>query len=91
MLYGTVSYDTKLKANHSNMSSTITWVYEDEDVIVMGTWGGWFKVKVQRPGPDPIGWVKKSAIDLDYGDYPDPQPGVQACFNGPLGQFCING
>jgi hypothetical protein len=90
-LYGTIDYLTKLKANHSNSSPTIEWLHSGDDVIIVGAWGSWFKVKVPQAGPDPVGYVKKSAVDVNYGDDDDDSgPGVKACFNGPLGYFCIN-
>src|SRR6185369_2759446 len=85
-LHGTIDYDTKVKANHSSMSPTLQWADEGTYVTILSAWGSWFYVKL--PGPD--GWVKKSAVDIDYGDDYDSGPGVKACFNGPLGYFCIN-
>lgn len=85
-LTGTIEYDTKVKANHSNGSPTLQWAEEGQHVTILNSWGNWFFVKL--PGPD--GWVKKSAVDIDYGDDYDDGPGVKFCFNGPLGYFCVN-
>ena len=86
-LHGEISYDTKVKAFHSNGSPTVNWAYEGDDVWIIGQSSGWYKVKVD--GPD--GWVKKSAVDVDYGPGPGPGPsGPSACFWGPYGYVCIN-
>ena len=88
--YGTINYDTKVKKTWSSNSSTVEWVEEGDEVVVLDYTkknGGWFKIN--PPGPNNTGWVKKSAVDLDYIDEPT-KPGVQFCFNGPLGYLCIN-
>lgn len=89
--YGTINYDTKVKKTWSSNSQTVEWVEEGDYVKVINYTkknGGWFRI--DPPGPNNAGWVKKSAIDLDGGYDNDPSPGIQFCFNGPLGYVCIN-
>jgi hypothetical protein len=88
LLHGVIDYDTKVKANHSNGSVTLQWADEGQNVTVLNSFGNWYYVKL--PGPD--GWVKKSAVDVDYPDYDnqDDGPNVNFCFNGPYGYFCVN-
>jgi hypothetical protein len=88
--YGTINYDTKVKAQAKSASQTVNWAEEGDDVLILDYTkknGGWFKIKV--PGPD--GWVKKSAVEV-FTDGPDmdDEPGVQFCFTGPLGYICVN-
>lgn len=88
--YGTINYDTKVKKSATNSSMTLEWVSEGDEVLVLDYTkknGGWFRIN--PPGPNNTGWVKKSAIDLDYVDEPT-KPGVQFCFTGPLGYLCVN-
>jgi hypothetical protein len=86
-LHGTIDYTTKVKSHHSNGSMTLQWAHEGEHVTILNSWGSWYYVKLS--GPD--GWVKKNAVDVDYGPGPGPSgPGVNFCFNGPYGYFCIN-
>ena len=85
-----VDHDAKVKKTWSSNSPTVGWVEEGDYVKVLEYTkknGGWFKIN--PPGPNNTGWVKKSAVDLDYIDEPT-KPGVQFCFNGPLGYLCIN-
>lgn len=88
-LHGEINYDTKVKQFHSNGSPSVNWVSEGDDVWIIGSVPGWYKVKV--PGPD--GWVKKSAVDVFYGPGPGPDYGYggpSACFSGPFGGLCVN-
>jgi hypothetical protein len=86
-LSGTFNYDTQIKLTHSFASPTVNWADAGDDLIVVSKFGSWLKVKVS--GPD--GWVKKSAVSLDYYPTPSPSPSpVQACFWGPGGYICIN-
>jgi hypothetical protein len=90
-LTGTFDYDTQIKLTHSFASPTVNWADAGDDFTVVSKFGNWLKVKV--PGPD--GWVKQSAVSLDYyatpSPYPTPSPSpVQACFWGPGGYICIN-
>jgi hypothetical protein len=88
-LTGTFNYDTQIKASHTFASATVNWADAGDDLTVVSKFGNWLKVKV--PGPD--GWVKKSAVSLDYypTPYPTPSPSpVHACFWGPGGYICIN-
>lgn len=90
---GTFNYDAPIKADHFFGAPTVNWANEGDDLTIISKFGNWYKVKV--PGPD--GWVKKSAVDLDYYPTPTPYPyvtptphPVQACFWGPNGYLCIN-
>ena len=88
-LTGEFNYDTAIKADHSFAAPTINWANAGDDLVVIGKFGKWIKVKVS--GPD--GWVKKSAVNLDYypTPYPTPSPSpVHACFWGPYGYVCVN-
>ncbi|MEO6012190.1 MAG: hypothetical protein ABIQ30_01210 [Devosia sp.] len=88
--HGTLNYDTKLKAYPKSASQTVGWGEEDDDVAILDYTnknGGWFRIKDYDTGDK--GWVKKSAVDLDYVDDP-VKPGVQFCFNGPFGYVCVN-
>ena len=87
-LHGEITYDTKVKQYHSSSSMTVDYAYEGDDVWIIAKSGSWYKVKA--PGLTP-GWVKKSAVDLDYYDPTPVGPsGPSACFWGPLGYVCIN-
>ncbi len=88
--YGYVNYDTKVRKAWWSGSPTVAWVDEGDYVKILNYTkknGGWFRI--DPPGPNNAGWVKDSAIDLDVFD-PDPKPGVEFCFSGPLGYLCIN-
>lgn len=86
-LSGEFNYDTAIKADHFFGAPTINWADAGDDLTVIGKFGNWYKVKVS--GPD--GWVKKSAVSLDYYPTPSPAPSpVQACFWGPYGYVCVN-
>ncbi len=80
-----VEVDSVIRANHSNASAVVNSVDEGDVVQIIGSWGTWYKVSI--PGPN--GWIKKSKLDLDFVDDPS-DPGVQFCFHGPLGYFCVN-
>ena len=88
--FGTINYNTPVKANHSNWSPTVNFAHDNEDVMILDyspAFGGWFKIKV--PGPD--GWVPKSAVHLDWnGNGNNWGNGPQVCFNGPFGQMCVS-
>ncbi|MGV3490780.1 MAG: SH3 domain-containing protein [Devosia sp.] len=89
--YGYINYDTKVKKSWSSGSPTIDWVDEGDKVQIVDYTkknGGWFKIN--PPGPNNTGWVKKSAVDVWYDDDYDDEPGVQFCFSGPLGYLCVN-
>ena len=89
-MYGYINYDTKVKKSWSSSSATVEWVEEGDYVKVLNYTkqnGGWFRI--DPPGPNNAGWVKKSAIDLDADYDEDPSPGVQFCFTGPLGYLCV--
>ena len=84
-----VDYDAKVKKSWTSSSPTVGWVEEGDYVKVLDYTkknGGWFKIN--PPGPNNTGWVKKNVLDLDYDDY-DDKPGVEFCFTGPLGYVCI--
>jgi hypothetical protein len=87
-----VDYDAKVKKSWTSSSPTVGWVEEGDYVKVLAYTkknGGWFKIN--PPGPNNTGWVKKNVLDLEYDDdYDDPKPGVQFCFTGPLGYICVN-
>ena len=91
--YGSINYDTKVKQHAYSASMTVGWVEEGDYVKIIDYTkknGGWFRI--DPPGPNNAGWVKKSAIDLDvYGDDDyDGDPNVSFCFYGYLGQVCVN-
>jgi len=84
-----VDHDAKVKKSWSSNSPTVGWVDEGDYVKVLDYTkknGGWFKIN--PPGPNNTGWVKKNVLDLDYDDE-DPKPGVEFCFTGPLGYVCV--
>ncbi len=86
--YATVNHDTPIRNNYFSGAPLVGWASEDDDVKVLtcvNANGGWCKIN----DAGDIGWVKKSRLDL-YS-YTNPGPGMQACFNGPLGYVCING
>ena len=87
-----VDYDAKVKKSWTSSSPTVGWVDEGDYVKVLGYTnknGGWFKIN--PPGPNNTGWVKKNVLDLEYDDDYDPKPGVEFCFTGPLGYVCVKG
>ncbi len=87
--YGTIDHDTKVKKYWSSSSKTVGWAEEGDYVQILDYTkknGGWFKIN--PPGPNNTGWVRKNAVDLDFEDS-DPEPGVQFCFTGPLGKVCV--
>ena len=80
-----------VKSQWYSGSFTVGWVEEGDYVKVLNYTkknGGWFRI--DPPGPNNAGWVKKSAIDLDYNDYDNGDPDVSFCFYGYLGQVCVN-
>jgi uncharacterized protein YgiM (DUF1202 family) len=84
-----VDKDALVKKSWSSQSKTVGYVEEGDYVKVLDYTkknGGWFKIN--PPGPNNTGWVKKNVLDLDYDDY-DPDPGVEFCFTGPLGYICV--
>lgn len=84
-----IDHDVLVRANHNNAAPIVNSADEGDYVKVLAHWGNWYKIKV--PGPD--GWVRANALDFDgYGPGPGPSdPGVQACFWGPLGGYiCVN-
>ena len=84
-----VDYDSKVKLKATSQSQTVGYVEEGDYVKVLEYTkknGGWFKIN--PPGPNNTGWVKKNVLDLDYDDY-DDKPGVEFCFTGPLGYVCV--
>ena len=90
--YAYVDYDAKVKKSWSSSSPTVDWVEEGDKVQVLQYTkknGGWFKIN--PPGPNNTGWVKKNVLDLDYDYDYDPKPGVEFCFTGPLGYVCVKG
>lgn len=90
--YGSINYDTKVKKFAYSASMTVDWVEEGDYVKIIDYTkknGGWFRI--DPPGPNNAGWVKKSAVDLDvYDDDYDGPGNVQFCFYGYLGQVCVN-
>jgi hypothetical protein len=91
--YGYVNYDTKVKSSWWSGSATVSYVDEGDHVkIVKYTKknGGWFRI--DPPGPYNAGWVKKSAIDLEYDGYDDGDDfDLTICGPGLFGSsFCIN-
>ena len=90
--YGYVNYDTKVKSQWYSGSFTVGWVEEGDYVKVLNYTkknGGWFRI--DPPGPNNAGWVKKSAIDLDYDDYDDGDDiNLTICGPGLFGSnFCL--
>ncbi|HZY67340.1 MAG TPA: hypothetical protein VFE52_02065 [Devosia sp.] len=92
--YGSINYDTKVREYWTTKSDTVSYVDEGDYVKIIDFTkknGGWFRI--DPPGPNNAGWVKKSAVDLDiYEDEDDYNngPGVEFCFTGPLGHICVN-
>jgi SH3-like domain-containing protein len=88
--HGTINYDTKIKWNHSSSSPTVGWAYDGDDVIILGGYGSWYKIKDIDEGDK--GWVKKSAVDVYGGGGGGGGGGspVNACFWGPYGYICVN-
>src|SRR5690606_30090093 len=85
--WAVVLQDSFIRANHSNGSAIVDSVEEGDAVRIIGSWGQCDRTNPQGPGPH--GWIRKYKVDLDYEDDPS-DPGVQFCFNGPLGYFCVN-
>ena len=84
-----VDHDALVKKSWSSQSKTVGYVEEGDYVKVLDYTkknGGWFKIN--PPGPNNTGWVKKNVLDLDYDDF-DDEPGVKFCFTGPLGYICV--
>jgi hypothetical protein len=91
--YGHINYDTKVKSSWWSGSATVWYLDEGDSVKVLNYTkknGGWFRV--DPPGPNNAGWVKKSAVDLDYyGDDYGDDFGLTICGPGLFGSnFCIN-
>ena len=82
--YAWVDNTAKVKASHSNGSSTVNWVHPGQKVKVVNSWGNWYKVQI--PGQD--GWVKANVLDF----HPGPFPGYGYGYGGGGGgSFCVNG
>ncbi|HYD07537.1 MAG TPA: hypothetical protein VEC60_17500 [Reyranella sp.] len=92
--YGYVNYDTKVKKSWWSGSATVSYVDEGDYVKVLNYTkknGGWFRI--DPPGPNNAGWVKKSAIDLEYygDDYDDGDIDLTICGPGLFGSnFCFH-
>ena len=90
--YGYVNYDTKVKKSWTSNSSTVWYLDEGDYVKVINYTsknGGWFRV--DPPGSNNAGWVKKSAIDLEGDDYDDGDDiNLTICGPGLFGSnFCL--
>lgn len=91
--YGHVNYDSWVKKSWYSASASVGWVDAGDYVKVINYTnknGGWFRI--DPPGPNNAGWVKKTAIDLDYDDY-DNDPDIDLTFCGPGffgGTFCVH-
>ena len=90
--YGHVNYDTFVKSSWYSASASVSWVDEGDYVKVINYTsknGGWFRI--DPPGANNAGWVKKSAIDLDYDDYDDGDDiNLTICGPGLFGSnFCF--
>jgi hypothetical protein len=90
--YGTINYDTKVRWMPKSSSQSVGYVEEGDYVKILDYTkknGGWFRI--DPPGPNNAGWVKKSAVDLDDYDNGPNKPDVKFCFYGPLGGYiCVN-
>ncbi len=91
--YGHINYDTKVKKSWSSSSPTVWYVDEGDYVKIINytsSNGGWYRI--DPPGNNNAGWVKDSAIDLDYDDYDDGDDiNLTICGPGLFGSnFCIN-
>ena len=91
--YGHVNYDANVKKSWWSGSVTVAWVDEGDYVKVLNYTkknGGWFRI--DPPGPNNAGWVKKSAIDLAYDDDDyDGDVDLTICGPGLFGSnFCIH-
>lgn len=90
--YGHVNYDTSVKKSWTSSSSTV-WYLDAGDYVKVIDYtsknGGWFRV--DPPGANNAGWVKKSAIDFDYEDYDDGDDiNLTICGPGLFGSsFCL--
>lgn len=88
--WGTINYDTKVKKTWSSSSKTVGFAEEGDDVKIIDYTkknGGWFKI--DPPGPNNTGWVKKGAVSLEMDDEDSDDPNVKFCFYGPLGYVCV--
>ena len=92
--YGHVNYDANVKKSWWSGSATVGYVDAGDYVKVINYTSknsGWFRI--DPPGPNNAGWVKKSAIDLeyDYDDYDDGDVDLTICGPGFFGgNFCIH-
>ena len=99
-----VAKDTVVKKNHFKFAPAVNHLSKGEEVMIVGEYGGWYKIKI--PGPD--GWVGKSAIGFEKpgkgwgkgkwgngwgnnGGWGNGSGGGSFCINGEKAQFCISG
>ena len=91
--YGTINYDTKVKKTYSSSSQTV-WIVEEDDYVKVLNYtsknGGWYRI--DPPGPNNAGWIKRKAIDIDSDDFDDGDDiNLTICGPGLFGSnFCIN-
>jgi hypothetical protein len=91
--YGHVNYDTSVKKVWASNSPTVFWLDAGDYVKVIDYTsknGGWYRV--DPPGANNAGWVKKSALDLyNDDDYYDAPNGLTVCGPGIFGgKWCAH-
>lgn len=95
-VYGTINYDTKVKKTYASSSQTV-WIVEEDDYVKVLNYtsknGGWYRI--DPPGSNNAGWIKRKAIDLDVDEdeYDDDGDNINLTICGPGlfgGAFCLN-
>lgn len=83
--YAFVDQDANVKFKPKNVSQTVNWVSEGQQVKILDSWGNWYQIKI--PGKD--GWVKKHVLSFGYDWEDDYEGGNHVCLNGMYGSLCI--
>lgn len=82
----------KVHTKSNKNSNVVDKLHFGETVNVKNCVKGGSWCYITHKGPD--GWVRASALDLDYDfydeDYGYNNPGVQVCVGGWQGQICIS-
>lgn len=94
-VYGTINYDTKVKKTWSSSSKTV-WLVEEDDYVKVLNYtsknGGWFRI--DPPGANNAGWIKKNAISIDDEEFDDGGSDLNLTICGPTlffgGNFCVS-
>ena len=84
-----MNQNSAIKANHFNAAPNVDWVAAGQQVAILNSWGQWYRINPQGPGPH--GWVRKYKVDAGFpGPFPGPGFGSgQVCFGGPAGYVCL--